>query len=69
MVASNAYTHDDFRRSMGFLAAGRVRAQPLHSRTVRLGELGAALRGLSAGPSDDIEVLVDPRSRRARRGE
>jgi hypothetical protein len=28
---------------------------------VRLDELEAALRGLSAGPSDDIKVLVDPR--------
>jgi (R,R)-butanediol dehydrogenase/meso-butanediol dehydrogenase/diacetyl reductase len=61
VVASNAFTHDDFRRSMTFLADGRVRAQPLHSRTVRLDELEATLRVLSAGPSDDIKVLVDPR--------
>ena len=61
VVASNAFTHDDFRRSMSFLSDGRVRAQPLHSRTVRLDELEATLRGLSAGPSDDIKVLVDPR--------
>jgi (R,R)-butanediol dehydrogenase/meso-butanediol dehydrogenase/diacetyl reductase len=61
VVASNAYTHDDFRRAMTFLADGRVQAQPLHSRTVRLDELEATLRGLSAGPSDDIKVLVDPR--------
>lgn len=61
VIASNAFTHDDFRRSMTFLADGRVRAQPLHSRTVRLDELEATLRGLSAGPSDDIKVLVDPR--------
>jgi (R,R)-butanediol dehydrogenase/meso-butanediol dehydrogenase/diacetyl reductase len=65
VVASNAYTHDDFRRAMTFLADGRVRAEPLHSRTVRLDELEATLRGLSAGPSDDIKVLVDPRRRRA----
>jgi (R,R)-butanediol dehydrogenase / meso-butanediol dehydrogenase / diacetyl reductase len=61
VVASNAFTHDDVRRSMAFLADGRVRAQPLHSRTVRLDELEATLRGLSAGPSGDIKVLVDPR--------
>jgi (R,R)-butanediol dehydrogenase/meso-butanediol dehydrogenase/diacetyl reductase len=61
VVASNAYTHDDFRRSMTFLADGRVRAQPLHSRTVRLDELEATLSGLSAGPADDVKVLVDPR--------
>ena len=61
VVASNAFTHDDFRRSMTFLADGRVRAQPLHTRTVRLDELEATLSGLSAGPSDDVKVLVDPR--------
>jgi (R,R)-butanediol dehydrogenase / meso-butanediol dehydrogenase / diacetyl reductase len=65
VVASNAYTHDDFRRAMTFLADGRVQAEPLHSRTVRLDELEVTLRGLSAGPSDDIKVLVDPRPGRA----
>jgi (R,R)-butanediol dehydrogenase / meso-butanediol dehydrogenase / diacetyl reductase len=65
VVASNAYTHDDFRRSMAFLADGRVQAQPLHSRTVGLTDLEATLRRLSAGPSDDIKVLVDPRRGRA----
>ena len=62
VMASNAFTRDDFRRSMTFLADGRVLAQPLHSRTVPLAELQATLQGLSAGPSDDIKVLVDPRS-------
>ena len=62
VVASNAFTHDDFRRSMTFLADGRVKAGPLHTRTVPLDDLEAALRDLSAGPSDDIKVLVDPRS-------
>ena len=61
VVASNAFTRDDFHRSMTFLADGRVQAQPLHSRTVPLDDLAATLRGLCAGPSDDIKVLVDPR--------
>jgi (R,R)-butanediol dehydrogenase/meso-butanediol dehydrogenase/diacetyl reductase len=61
LVASNAFTHDDFRRSMTFLADGRVRAAPLHSRTVPLDDLEATLRSLSAGPSDDVKILVDPR--------
>jgi (R,R)-butanediol dehydrogenase/meso-butanediol dehydrogenase/diacetyl reductase len=61
LVASNAFTHDDFRRSMAFLADGRVRAAPLHSRTVGLDDLEATLRGLAAGPSEDIKVLIDPR--------
>ena len=68
VVASNAFTHDDFRRSMTFLADGRVKAQPLHTRTVRLDHLGEALQSLAAGGSDDIKVLVDPR-RTARHGE
>jgi (R,R)-butanediol dehydrogenase/meso-butanediol dehydrogenase/diacetyl reductase len=61
LVASNAFTHDDFRRSMGLLADGRVKVGPLHSRTVGLGDLEATLRTLAAGPSDDVKVLVDPR--------
>jgi (R,R)-butanediol dehydrogenase/meso-butanediol dehydrogenase/diacetyl reductase len=61
LVASNAFTHDDFRRSMAFLADGRVEVAPLHSRTVGLGELEPTLRALSAGVSDDVKVLVDPR--------
>jgi (R,R)-butanediol dehydrogenase/meso-butanediol dehydrogenase/diacetyl reductase len=61
LVASNAFTHDDFRRSMAFLADGRVQAAPLHSRTVALEDLEATLRSLSAGSSDDVKVLVDPR--------
>jgi (R,R)-butanediol dehydrogenase/meso-butanediol dehydrogenase/diacetyl reductase len=60
VVASNAFTHDDLRRSMSLLADGRVRARPLHSRTVGLGELEATLRQLAAG-SADVKVLVDPR--------
>jgi threonine dehydrogenase-like Zn-dependent dehydrogenase len=61
LVASNAFTHEDFRRSMAFLADGRVKAAPLHSRTVPLADLEATLRSLSAGPTDDVKVLVDPR--------
>ena len=61
VVAANAYTHDEFRRSMAFLADGRVKAKPLHSRTVTLDQLEPTLRELSSGPPDDIKVLVDPR--------
>jgi (R,R)-butanediol dehydrogenase / meso-butanediol dehydrogenase / diacetyl reductase len=61
MVASNAFTHDDVRRSMVFLADGRVQAAPLHTRTVALDDLESALQALAAGPSEDVKVLVDPR--------
>lgn len=60
VVASNAFTHDDLRRSMALLADGRVQALPLHTRTVGLGDLEATLRELAAG-SADVKVLVDPR--------
>jgi (R,R)-butanediol dehydrogenase/meso-butanediol dehydrogenase/diacetyl reductase len=61
VVGANAYTHDDFDRSMAFLADGRVKVKDLHTRTVELGDLEATLRTLAAGASDDIKVLVDPR--------
>ena len=48
VVASNAFTHEDFRRSMTFLADGRVRTQPLHTRTVGLSDLAVG----PAGPGD-----------------
>ncbi len=60
VVASNAFTHEDFRRSMTFLADGRVRTQPLHSRTVGLSDLPSALQDLASAATDDIKVLVRP---------
>jgi (R,R)-butanediol dehydrogenase / meso-butanediol dehydrogenase / diacetyl reductase len=60
VVASNAFTHADFHRSMGFLADGRVRAKPLHTRTVGLDDLESALRDLATVATDDIKILVDP---------
>lgn len=62
VVASNAFTHDDVRRAMGLLADGRVRALPLHSRTVALSSLDATLQELADGNTEDVKVLVDPRS-------
>lgn len=62
VVASNAFTRDDFRRSMTFLSDGRVKGGPLHTRTVPLDHLETTLRDLSTGSLDDIKVLVDPRT-------
>lgn len=61
MVASNAFTRDDFRRSMELIADGRVRTEPLHTRTVSLGQFADTLAELARGGGDDIKVLVDPR--------
>jgi (R,R)-butanediol dehydrogenase/meso-butanediol dehydrogenase/diacetyl reductase len=56
-----AFSHDDVVRAMALMADGRVRAAPLHTRTIGLDALGATLEELAAGLSDDIKVLVDPR--------
>jgi threonine dehydrogenase-like Zn-dependent dehydrogenase len=56
-----AYTHDDFARVMGMMADGRIRVEPMHSRTVGLGGLPQALADLAAGGGDDVKILVDPR--------
>jgi (R,R)-butanediol dehydrogenase/meso-butanediol dehydrogenase/diacetyl reductase len=61
VVGAVAFTHEDVVRSMAFLADGRVRTAPLHSRTVRLDDLAPTLVALSAGRTDDVKVLVDPR--------
>lgn len=56
-----AFTHDDVVRAMALMADGRVRAAPLHTRTIGLHELQATLDELALGASDDVKVLVDPR--------
>ena len=56
-----AFTHDDVVRAMAFMADGRVRTAPLHTRTIGLGALPGDARGAGAGRSDDVKVLVDPR--------
>jgi (R,R)-butanediol dehydrogenase/meso-butanediol dehydrogenase/diacetyl reductase len=63
VVGAVAFTHEDVLRSMAFLADGRVRVGPLHTRTVGLEDLPHTLGALSAGRSDDVKVLVDPRPR------
>jgi 2-desacetyl-2-hydroxyethyl bacteriochlorophyllide A dehydrogenase len=61
LVGANAYTRADFARVMGLIADGRVRTEPLHTRTVGLAELPQTLAELAAGGTDDVKVLVDPR--------
>lgn len=57
-----AYTYDDFNRSMGMIADGRVRLEPLHTSTVSLDGFGAAVADLASGSSAESKVLVDPRA-------
>ena len=61
VTSSLAYLHEDFETSMGMIADGRVRVEPMHSSTVGLDDLGAALADLASGTSDETKVLVDPR--------
>lgn len=59
--SSLAFSHDDFDRAMGMIADGRVRLEPMHSSTIGLADLGAALADLASGQSEQTKVLVDPR--------
>lgn len=54
-----AYWPEEFTQSMAMLAAGRVVAEPLHTRTVGLSELADAMQELGTSPAD-VKVLVDP---------
>lgn len=59
---SIAYHHTEFERVMAMMLDGRVRADPLHTRTVGLQELASAVEGLASGGSTDVKVLLDPRA-------
>jgi len=47
--------------SMGMIADGRFRTEPMHTSTVGLDGLDAALADLASGASVHTKVLVDPR--------
>jgi (R,R)-butanediol dehydrogenase/meso-butanediol dehydrogenase/diacetyl reductase len=59
--AALAYFHEEFEMAMGMIADGRVRVEPLHTSTVGLGGLDAALADLAGGASAQTKVLVNPR--------
>lgn len=56
-----AYNHEEFDMVMGMIADGRFVTEPLHSATVGLDGLDAALADLASGQSVHTKVLVDPR--------
>jgi threonine dehydrogenase-like Zn-dependent dehydrogenase len=60
LVASLGYVHEEFDHTMQLVADGRLRPEPLHTRTVGLADLDAAFRSLLAN-EDDVKILVDPR--------
>ena len=59
---SIAYEQRDFAPVVEMIADGRVRADPLHTRTVGLSQLADAMTELGAGNARDVKVLVDPRA-------
>jgi (R,R)-butanediol dehydrogenase/meso-butanediol dehydrogenase/diacetyl reductase len=60
VTSSLAYLHEEFEMSMGMIADGRVVVEPLHTSTIGLDGLGAALVDLAGGQSSEMKVLVDP---------
>jgi len=60
VIASLGYLHHEFADVIDLIAAGAVRTEPLHDRTVSLDELPAALAALADDPSTAVKVLVDP---------
>ncbi len=61
VTSSLAYLHEEFEMSMGMIADGRVAVEPLHTSTVGLDGLEAALVDLASGHTSQMKVLVDPR--------
>jgi (R,R)-butanediol dehydrogenase/meso-butanediol dehydrogenase/diacetyl reductase len=60
ITCSMAYQRAEFDRCIAMLAAGRVVAEPLHTRTVGLEGLSTAFEALAAGPAAEVKVLVRP---------
>ncbi len=59
VVSAVAYLHEEFRIAMEFIADGHVQVHQVHSSTVGLADLPAAIERL-AGGSGETKVLVDP---------
>lgn len=60
VTSALAYFHEEFEVAMAMIADGRVVVDPLHTSTVGLGELPAALADLASGYTEQTKVLVDP---------
>lgn len=60
LVASLAYTHQDFVGAMAMLASGAVDPGPVITGTVGLQDLAGVLTDLGSGSTHHAKVLVDP---------
>lgn len=59
MIASLAYTAEEFDTTMALMQDGRIRVEGLHSSTSNLVDLPNAFERLRDTP-DEIKILVDP---------
>jgi (R,R)-butanediol dehydrogenase/meso-butanediol dehydrogenase/diacetyl reductase len=55
---STAHHHHEFGITMDLMLDGRLRAAPMHSRTIALGELKTGFDALMTG--DEAKILVNP---------
>lgn len=60
VTSALAYQHEEFEMAMGMIADGRVSVEPLHTATIGLDGLEAAIADLASGQSAEMKVLVDP---------
>ena len=60
VVASLAYTHEEFEMVMDMVVDGRVQLQAMHSTTVGLDQLDGVFAALTDGAPGLVKVLVDP---------
>ncbi len=60
LVASLGQLHDEFDTAMQLVADGRLKLEPLHTKTVKLSQIDQGFQDLLAG-GDQIKILVDPR--------
>jgi len=61
VTSALAYMHEEFEMAMGMIADGRFRTEPMHSSTIGIEGLDAALSDLASGTSAETKILVDPR--------
>ncbi len=60
VVASVAYTHQEFAIAADLIASGRIQVRPLHTHTASLADIGDAFSLLNEDRRQ-IKILVDPR--------
>lgn len=61
LIASLAYTAEEFDTTMALMQDGRIRVDSMHSSTSNLADLPNAFLRLRDTP-DEIKILVDPRA-------